>query len=295
MITELVSGISILRDDLFPFLGGGNKGRKIQYIAREIIEKGANAIVTTGGIESNHCRAAAILAAQNGWQCTLVIHGDEEAFYRRGGNALLMRSTNANLVFVNPEEIGEAMNAAMNTYRDERLVPYYIYGGGHTMQGGLAYIDAVSELKAHLLSRNATIDYIFLASGTGSTQAGILAGLDKVLLDIQVIGISVGRARERAESVVSEFYSELCECFDIPWGNKTVTVLDDFLSGGYGHFNSEIKELSMNSVRNYGFTLDTTYTAKAFYGMQQYIIRNNLKGNVLFWHTGGVLNFLAEN
>src|SRR4051812_3727988 len=83
--------IKVVRDDLFPFLGGGNKARKIGYISNDIAAKNCNAVVTTGGIQSNHCRALAVLAAQKGWKCTLVLHGDEQKWKEQGGNALLMK------------------------------------------------------------------------------------------------------------------------------------------------------------------------------------------------------------
>lgn len=295
MITTLKSGLKVFRDDLFPFLGGGNKGRKIEYISKDIVKQGANAIVTTGGIQSNHCRAAAVMAAQNGWKCTLVIHGDEKSFFNQGGNAMLMRSTDSTLIFVKPDEIERTMDLAMKTYEEDGFRPYYIYGGGHTLDGGLSYVDAIADLKRYLKATDTSITYIFLASGTGSTQAGILAGLDKYSLDSEVIGVSVGRPKARAEQVVQEFYSELCDNYNIHGGRRRVTVLDEYLCGGYGNYNAEIKELSLNSIKKYGFALDTTYTAKAFYGMHKYINKHKLTGNILFWHTGGLLNFLAEN
>lgn len=294
-IEILNPALLVFRDDLYPFLGGGNKGRKIKYIEKDIIYKKANALVTTGGIQSNHNRATAILAAQNGWKCTLVVHGNEKEFFESNGNSLLMQLSGAEIDFTEPDKIAESMDLAMEKYRKQGDKPYYIYGGGHTMEGGLAYIDAVKELKVALEQVNETIDYVFIASGTGSTQAGILAGLDKEQMDVEVIGISVGREQQRAEAVVTEFYNELCAHYQIACTNRKVTVLDDYLCGGYGKYNDGILKTSLNSVKNFGFTLDRTYTAKAFYGMQDYIKKNNIQGKVLFWHTGGLLNFLAEN
>lgn len=294
-IEKLGHQFLVFRDDLYPFLGGGNKGRKIKYIERHIIKNNANAVVTTGGIESNHNRATAILAAQNNWKCTLVIHGDKSKFYQSKGNGSLIKYTGAKLLFVNPNEISQAMDDAIEEYKTQGFNPYYIYGGGHTMEGGLAYIDAVNSLKLSLEKMNENIEYIFLASGTGSTQAGILAGLDKEKMNVEVIGISVGRSRERAENVVEKFYKSLCSYYYIDYSDRNVHVLDDYLCGGYGKYDTNIKTTSLNSLSKYGFTLDRTYTAKAFYGMQDYVKRNAIRGKVLFWHTGGIFNFLAEN
>lgn len=285
--------IRVFRDDLFPFLGGGNKGRKILFIEKDIKQKGGNAVVSTGGIQSNHCRAVAILAAQNHWPCTLVLHGDKERFYSESGNARIIKTSGANVIFVkDASEISECMDNAMDLYSKKNLNPYYIQGGGHTIDGGLAYIDAVRELEQYSISNNWFPEYIFLASGTGSTQAGILAGVSKYKIPPKVIGISVAREKYRAEENISNFYTELCSAFNIKRLDNDIIVLDDYLCGGYEKYNPELKKLSLDSVRKYGFTLDTTYTGKAFYGMLDYIKQNNINSNILFWHTGGIFNFL---
>lgn len=286
----------IFRDDLYPFLGGGNKGRKMDAIAVDIFNQNANALVTTGGIQSNHCRAVAVFSAQHGMACTLVLHGSKEAFYNQTGNAKIMRLSGADIVFVDEAtHIGNAMDSAMDKYRRQGLNPYYIWGGGHTMEGGKAYIDAVDELDTYCKQNSWQPSHLFLASGTGSTQSGILAGLDKLDMDTRVVGISVGRKREQAETIVRDFYYELCRHYQIGCKNKPSVVLDDYLCGGYGSYNQDIQDLSDRSLKDYGFTLDTCYTAKAFYGMLDYLDSHNIdpKG-VLFWHTGGVFNFLAE-
>ncbi|MDM1454772.1 1-aminocyclopropane-1-carboxylate deaminase/D-cysteine desulfhydrase [Myroides odoratimimus] len=296
LITKLNENISVFRDDLYPFLGGGNKGRKMDIIAEDIFKKGANALVTTGGIQSNHCRAVAVFAAQYRMKCTLVLHGDQQKFHIESGNAKVMRDSGVNIIFAkNANEIGDVMDAEMKEYSKKGFNPYYIWGGGHTLEGGKAYISAIKELEKFCCKNNWYPDYIFHASGTGSTQSGILAGLDKYMQDTKVIGISVGRKTEQATKVVCEFYKELCNYYNIKFSNREVIVLDDYLCGGYGMYNDEIKELSQNSIKEFGFTLDTCYTAKAFYGMKDFIKRNDLENKkVLFWHTGGVFNYLAE-
>src|SRR5690554_2327832 len=297
MINIIKEDLRIVRDDLYPFLGGGNKGRKMDAIAKDIFLKNANALVTTGGIQSNHCRAVTIFAAQYKMKCSLVLHGSKAEFEKQSGNAKIMRLSGAEIVFVEEaSQIGNAMDEAMLQYKDQGFIPYYIAGGGHTLEGCLAYIDAVQELKDYCDNTSWMPDYIFHASGTGSTQSGILAGLDKYGFEnTQVIGISVGRKSEPATKIVDEFYKELCHHYNINCSNKESIVLDNYLMGGYGQYNNELKELCLNSIKEYGFTLDTCYSGKAFYGMMDYINKNNLKDkNILFWHTGGIFNFLAE-
>lgn len=286
--TKTRQDITIIRDDLYPFLGGGNKGRKIDSIRKEILTEAYNAVVTTGGIQSNHCRATAVFCAQYKLQCTLVLHGNKDKFLKESGNAKIMRMSGANIIFVDlPKDIGPAMDQAIYEYEDIGLKPYYLWGGGHNLQGGKAYIDAVQQLNSELL-----IDYLFVACGTGSTQAGIMAGLSKRNIPCQVIGISVARTKQSAEEHVYNFYNQLCENFYIEKRHETI-ILDDYLCGGYEKYNDELKKISDDSIRDYGFALDTTYSGKAFWGMRQYILQHNLHGNIVFWHTGGIFNFLA--
>jgi len=289
MIEYRSDSFAIFRDDLFPFLGGGNKARKMMALDGTIKKEKYTAVVTTGGIQSNHCRAVALYCKKNNLECTIVFHGEEDTFYKQYGNAKIVRSTDAKLVFCKPNEISERMNQAMDTYRTTGHHPFYIYGGGHTLEGASAYIDLVGTI----VKEGYVPDYIFVASGTGSTHAGILAGLTKYNLKTELIGISVGRGKEKAEKIVKEFYDELCDAYNILTQKNNVIVEDKFLCGGYGEYNSEIKNIEKNSLVDYHLFLDTTYTAKVFYGMQQIIKARSLNGNILFWYTGGLYNYLA--
>lgn len=289
-------GLRVFRDDLYPFLGGGNKGRKMDAIAEDIVRKGADAVVTTGGIQSNHCRAAAVFSAQRGMRCVLVLHGSKEQFDRQSGNAKVMRLSGAEIVFAKEAaQIGATMDLAMGKFSAQGFNPYYLWGGGHTLEGGKAYIDAIKDLRVYCEQHDWWPSHIFHASGTGSTQSGILAGLDKYGIDTTVIGISVGRKSEQAQAIVRDFYHQLCSHYQITCAENPAIVLDDYLCGGYGLYNKEIEQISVNAIREHGFMLDTCYSAKAFYGMLDYIAKNRIdKNHVLFWHTGGIFNFLAE-
>ncbi len=296
MIQKLDLNLAVFRDDLYPSLGGGNKGRKMDYIGKTILCDQYDSIITTGGIQSNHCRAVAIFAARHKLRCTFVLHGDKERYNSESGNAKVIRLSGAKIVFAKePSHISSLMDHAMDDYSNSGFNPYYIWGGGHTMEGGLAYIEAIKVLKDYTVSENWHPDYIFLASGTGSTQAGIMAGLDKFdFHHTAVIGISVGRNSAHAENVVQEFYNELCSKYNIKNTMRKAIVLDEYLCGGYAKSNNELDSLSLNSIKDYGFILDTTYSGKAFFGMQKFIKENKLKGRILFWHTGGTFNFLAK-
>lgn len=166
----------IVRDDLFPEIGGGNKARKALEYESDALAKGRECADNDRRIQSNHCRAIAILCARRGWRCKIVYHGTRERFESEKGNALVVRLCGAETEFVGESEISSAMDNAMLDFRSRGFSPYYVRGGGHDICGGMAYVKAVAELSSSGFSAP---DYIFHASGTGSTQAGIFVGLEK--------------------------------------------------------------------------------------------------------------------
>ncbi|MBP3302237.1 MAG: pyridoxal-phosphate dependent enzyme [Opitutales bacterium] len=288
--------IKIVRDDLFPGIGGGNKARKAAEYEREFFRCGIDALVTTGGIQSNHNRAMAALAAKNGWECHIVYHGSRERFESGGGNAALVRVFGATAEFVEADQISGAMDAAMERFRRNGKRPYYVTGGGHDSPGGNAYVNAVAELYAYGEMNAWKPDVIFHASGTGSTQAGILVGLEKVGWgDVKVIGISVARQEERGAQAVSDFTKKLAVEHGISPDvfNGRIRFCADFLCGGYEKYSGEMKIFLEKTIRETGIVFDTTYSGKALFGMSKQLEQSDFRGNALFWHTGGVMNFLA--
>ncbi len=290
MLQVINDNLAIFRDDNYPFLGGGNKARKMMSLHKKLKMENYDAMVTTGGIQSNHCRVTALYCHKHNIDCTLILHGKKQDFLTQSGNAKIMRNTPSNIIFSEVDNISNNMDQAIKNYEEKGAKPFYLRGGGHTLEGSKAYIDIVAEL----IDYNYIPDYIFIASGTGSTHAGILCGVAKYNLKTEVIGISVGRAKGNAEKVIRNFSEELSKTYNIITEIGEVEVDDTFLCGGYGKYNDDIKKLSKNSLTNHGIFLDTAYTGKTYYSMKKYIERNHIKGKVLFWYTGGIYNYLAE-
>ena len=287
--------LHIVRDDIFPFVGGGSKARKAVEYELILREGGHNAVVTCGGIQSNHNRAIALMAARNGWKCHLCIQGTEERFLSERGNALLDRLSGAECECIRPEDTAEAMDRAMQNYIAQGLKPYYVRGGGHDLPGGTCFVDAVVELKHQCEAENYKPDYIFLASGTGSTQAGIVVGLEKVgWHDVRVIGISVARQYERGRQVIIEFANMLGAYYGIKKDfTNNIFFCTDYLFGGYEHSTPEMVTYLEHVMKETGLVFDTTYSGKGFYGMMDIIKKENLqKRNIIFWHTGGLMNLM---
>lgn len=287
--------VKLVRDDIFPFVGGGSKARKAMAYEEFLCEGGFDAIVTCGGIQSNHNRAMALMCARHGWRCHLCIQGGVERFLSEKGNALLVRISGAEYELIRPEDTAEAMGRAMEKLKTEGWNPYYVVGGGHNLPGGTCFVDAIKELKSQCDKDGCKPDYIFLASGTGSTQAGILVGLDLVgWSDVKCVGISVSRQLPRGAEVITEFANMLAAHYglDKDYTGK-ILFTTEYLCGGYEQFSPEMKSYLDGAMRQTGLVFDTTYSGKGFYGMMNEIKRNHLEDkNIIFWHTGGIMNLM---
>ena len=287
--------IKVVRDDIYPYIGGGSKARKAVEYEVMLREQGYNAVVTCGGVQSNHNRAMALMAARNGWRCHLCIQGTEERFNSEKGNALLDRLSGAEIEFIQPEDTSRAMDRAMEQLKAEGYNPFYVHGGGHDLPGGTSFVNAVRLLKKQCDLDHYKPDYIFLASGTGSTQAGIAVGLDCVgWSDVKCIGISVARQYERGHQVIVGFANMLAEHYGMTERyDDRILFNTDYLCGGYEKFTPEMDAYLVMAMKETGLVFDTTYSGKAFYGMMNYIGKNNLQDkNIVFWHTGGLMNLM---
>lgn len=283
--------VQIVRDDVFPETGGGGKSRKAVYYEAFLRNYGYNAVVTCGGIQSNHNRAIALMCAKNGWKCHLCIQGPEDRFLAEKGNALLDRLSGAECEMIKPEDTALAMDRAMEKLAAEGYKPYYCHGGGHDLPGGVAFVEAVEELAKQIEKP----DYIFHASGTGSTQAGIVVGLDRVGWgDVKCIGISVARQYERGRQVITDFANMLAMHYSMTERyDDRIFFNTDYLYGGYEQFTLGMSAYLKEVIKKTGLMFDTTYSGKAFYGMMDIIKKNCLQDKrIVFWHTGGIMNIM---
>jgi D-cysteine desulfhydrase len=290
---ELGIALFVKRDDLFSLFGGGSKARKLQYIFYRAHTSGCNAIVTAGGAQSNHVRAAALFAAHLGWQAIMIIHAERPSDPFTG-NLKLASIAGAELRFVQEEAVAGAMDQAMADLRTTGYNPFYIWGGGHSLEGAFAYYEAIQELKDQM--KGQPIDFIVHASGTGTTQAGIEIGCRAFMPSCRVLGVSVARDATRGSGIILESMQALNSSLGSPVKMPQHVAFDDrWHGGGYECTYSELMDTIRWVVRTHGLLLDPTYTGKAFHALRHYVEDGTVpKGSsVVFWHTGGLLNLLS--
>ena len=270
----------IMRDDLIPYSFGGNKVRKAVLFFREIEEGQYDTVVTYGSGSSNHCRIIANMAAGKGLHCHIISTESQDGALNRK----MVEFFNAEITVCNVEKVADTIEQIMNDYSRRGKRAYFIPGGGHGNTGTRAYDLAFDEIVAFERKQNITFDYIFHASGTGTTQAGLICGKRRCRSRAQIVGISIARKNPRGGQVVADSVKAYCGTD----AGEDLIFVDDYICGGYGQrcdaVDAEIEEILIQ----YGIPLDPTYTGKAFWGMKQYLKQHRITHrNILFIHTGG--------
>jgi 1-aminocyclopropane-1-carboxylate deaminase/D-cysteine desulfhydrase-like pyridoxal-dependent ACC family enzyme len=281
----------VKRDDALPFGFGGNKVRKLEYYGRAAVDAGADTLVTVGGVQSNHARATAALAAFLGLDCTLVLNGVPPDPPR--GNALLDHLLGADVVYIaGREEREPATREVCARLRQEGRRPFLVPLGASTPLGALGFVRAIAELA----DQGLVPDVIVHASSSGGTQAGIEAGCRLRGWGTRVIGVSADEPADRLSDEVAGIVRGVGELLGVDLRAATLPVVDDhFVGEGYGLPTAEGREAQALAARCEALFLDDTYTAKAMAALLAYIRDGRISPDdtVLFWHTGGQAGLFA--
>ena len=280
----------VKRDDLLPFSFGGNKARKAVYFFDEIEKRNNDVVVTYGSSSSNHCRVVANMAKSRGLDCYIIT---PQEGHKETNNSKMVALLGAKIIKTPLENVANTIEQVMEHLKKDHN-PYFIQGGGHGNIGTQAYVDAYKEIKDYEKEKRIKFDYIFLASGTGTTQAGLVAGKIKHKDDDKkIIGVSIARANPRGESVVIQSVKDYF--MDGKDYVEEINFIDKYICGGYGKSNTEITKVIKEVLSYEGMSLNLTYTGKAFWGMKCYIEENNIMNkNILFINTGGTPLFFDD-
>ncbi|MFD0836656.1 D-cysteine desulfhydrase family protein [Mariniflexile aquimaris] len=283
----------IKRDDNSGLASGGNKVRKLQYFIYDALDKGYDTILTAGAQQSNHCRQTAAACAKVGLQCNLLLGGEKPINYN--GNLLLSHLLGANIHFTGDNRKGENLESIKVELESQNKKVYVVPYGGSNLIGAYGFVDAVKELKEQLSTMNLKMDYIFFASSSGGTQAGLKLGVDLYGLDIKLMPISIdklGYGDITLDEAVLELLFEGQKALSIQksYSINDATLIRGYDSQGYGVVTSNEKHAIKELAHSEGVLLDPVYTGRAFYGMLDHLKNKELRknSNVLFWHTGGL-------
>ncbi len=283
------NNIFIKRDDLFPYSFGGNKARKGLLFFEDFQKGDFNSVVTYGSSSSNHVRVISNKCCELNIPCYII---SPEENSKPTFNTIMYNIFRSTIIKTPINEVSKTINETINYLEINGYKPYFIQGGGHGNIGTQAYVNCYNEILEYEEEKDIDFDYIFHASGTGTTQAGLICGSILNRDRKKIIGISIARQNPRGREVVFESVESYLNDINIKYNKDNIdnklTFIDDYILSGYGSYNKKIIDTIVGTLRNYGIPMDTTYVGKAFYGMHEYIRENNIdEKNILFIHTGG--------
>lgn len=322
-LSETLDGprLWVKRDDQTGLAMGGNKSRKLEFLLAEAKANGARTLISTGAIQSNHCRQTAAAAARYGFDCTLVLIStemiskvpkpttmDEPHSVKQlkspeliTGNLLLDHLMGAEFVWVTNDQRDQVLQQTFNKAWKDGRKPYLIPYGGSNATGAAAFVYAMQEMLDQCkqsIGETSPPDWIVFPSSSGGTQAGLLLGERLFGYDGQILGISIEKPATVLKGRVAALATSTAENLGVSaiFSPEDVLVNADYLGDGYGVMGEPEREAVHLFARTEGLLLDPVYTGRAAAGMIDLIRKGYFQREqtILFWHTGGTPALFAE-
>lgn len=283
------NNIYIKRDDLIPYSFGGNKARKGLLFFDDIVKQQCDCVVTYGSASSNHVRIVSNKCCELDIPCYVITPVENS---KTTYNYKMYQIFSAKIIQSPIDNVSKKIDETILNLKRNGKNPYFIPGGGHGNIGTQAYVNCYSEILEFEKEEGVSFDYIFHASGTGTTQAGLVCGSIINNDKKNIVGISIARRNPRGRDIIVESVMDYLRSINRQYNydsiNDKVIFTDKYIQSGYGSYNTEILDTIKTSLIKYGIPMDTTYVGKAFYGMNEYISEQKISNkNILFIHTGG--------
>jgi 1-aminocyclopropane-1-carboxylate deaminase len=278
---------------------GGNKVRKLEYLVPDAIAQGCDTLVTIGGVQSNHTRQVAAVAAKVGMKCRLVqeswvpIH---DAVYDRVGNILMSRLMGAEIELVDEDfDIGirASWERALADVRAKGGRPYAIPAGAsdHPL-GGLGYVGFANEVRAQEAALGFKFDAIVVCSVTGSTQAGMVVGFAADGRARSVVGIDASAKPEQTHAQTLRIARDTAQKVGLNRDIEPddVVLIRDYAYPSYGVPSAETNAAIRLAARLEGMITDPVYEGKSMQAMVDLVRKGYFKpgSRLLYAHLGGV-------
>ncbi|MEX2009265.1 MAG: 1-aminocyclopropane-1-carboxylate deaminase [Dongiaceae bacterium] len=278
---------------------GGNKLRKLEYIVPDALASQADTLVTIGGVQSNHTRQVAAVAAKIGMKCRLVQESwvpFQDAVYDRVGNILMSRVMGAEIELVDEGfDIGirESWERAIEDVKAKGGKPYPIPAGASVHKlGGLGYVGFAEEVRAQERTLGFTFDYIVVCTVTGSTHAGMLVGFAKDGRADKVIGIDASGTPDRTRAQVMAIARHIADLVELGRDivDDDLVLIADYAYPAYGVPSAETNDAIRLAARMEGMMTDPVYEGKSMQGMIDLVRKGYFPAGskVLYAHLGGV-------
>ncbi|MEV0690235.1 1-aminocyclopropane-1-carboxylate deaminase [Streptomyces sp. NPDC050388] len=281
---------------------GGNKTRKLEYLVADALAQGCDTLVSIGGVQSNHTRQVAAVAARAGLKCVLVQESWvdwPDAVYDKVGNILISRLAGADVRLVRAGfGIGfkESWEQALREVEEAGGKPYAIPAGAsdHPL-GGLGFARWAQEVAEQERELGVFFDTVIVCSVTGSTQAGMIAGFRALEAaggrTRRVIGIDASAAPVRTREQIARIARNTGRLV----GVKAELTEDDvelderYHAGTYGIPDDTTLDAMRLAARTEGMVTDPVYEGKSMAGLIDLVSRGEIgrESTVLYAHLGG--------
>lgn len=294
--------ILIKRDDLTGLALGGNKPRKLEFLMGDALARGADAIVISAAAQSNMVRMTSAAAAKLGLDIYPVLRGTPDAEVQ--GNLLLDHVFGAHITFIDTADpysqlSVDTMQRVMTELQARGRKPYLIdmrYESGPL--AAIGFVAASVEIARQLAELDVQPSHLFLGTGSGTTQAGLILGAALLGLPYRVVGISVQQPADRMTPRIVDKARGAARLLDAEASGLDVPAVvdDDYIGQAYGTPTDAGTEALKLLARQEGIILDPVYTAKALSGLIGWIRQGRLSRHdtVVFLHTGGAPALFAH-
>ncbi len=298
--------IWVKRDDLTGCAVSGNKVRKLEFTLAQALSEGCDTLITAGGMQSNHCRATAILGAQLGLKVHLILRREGRDSPYSEGNLFLSELAGAEVSIYSKSEYQKNAPALFQEWEEHyrrlghkpRLIPV----GASDGTGVWGYIHCARELHSDFQKAGIKPVAIVHATGSGGTQAGLTVGVELYQLDCPVIGMAVC---DNENYFLNKVRADLREWSDLYSTTQdlrlnvdelNIHVNDQYIGPGYARASAEVFDTIRLAARTEGLMLDPVYTGKGFHGLLEEIRKGHFKRgeDVVFIHTGGIFGLMAQ-
>jgi D-cysteine desulfhydrase/L-cysteate sulfo-lyase len=302
---EFATNVWIKRDDCTGLAFGGNKTRQLDFYLGQALQQGADTLLTTGAVQSNHVRTTVAAARKLGLEVEVQLEhrvDREQPEYHNSGNPYLVRLMGARISYYPVGEDEDGADRALEVRAAELTAqgrkPFVIpLSNAHTPYGALGYVEGAEELMAQLQEMQVVPSRFIVPTGSASTHSGFLLGVRACGSDIPVHGVCVRRDSasqvQRVSKKLNSVIAAIGCAIRIP--DSDIICDDSQLAPGYGLPSDATVAAIKFMARNEGILLDPTYSGKTFAALLEMLHRGDFTRDqhVVFLHTGGAVSLFG--